>query len=100
MAHGDVPPEHDLRHLRVLASTGEPWNEGPWRWYAEQVGGGRCPVINISAAGSVGRIALAVAHSGEQITPPVLDRRLHPRSTTLAAYSRGTCSSFARGIII
>ncbi|MCZ7535234.1 MAG: AMP-binding protein [Acidimicrobiia bacterium] len=49
MAHGDdLPAAHDLSTLRVLASTGEPWNEGPWRWYFEVIGGARCPVINIS----------------------------------------------------
>jgi acetyl-CoA synthetase len=39
---------HDLSSLRLLGSTGEPWDEESWRWYFERVGGGRCPVINIS----------------------------------------------------
>ncbi|MEQ1788580.1 MAG: AMP-binding protein, partial [Acidimicrobiales bacterium] len=44
MASGDdAPAAHDLSALRILASTGEPWNEDPWRWYAEVVGEGRCP---------------------------------------------------------
>jgi acetyl-CoA synthetase len=34
--------------LRVLGSSGEPWNPGPWRWYQDLVGGGRCPIINYS----------------------------------------------------
>jgi acetyl-CoA synthetase len=38
----------DLESLRVLGSTGEPWNEGPWRWYFEEVGGRRCPIVNYS----------------------------------------------------
>ncbi len=38
----------DLSSLRILGSTGEPWDEESWRWYFERVGGGRCPVINIS----------------------------------------------------
>jgi acetyl-CoA synthetase len=40
--------KHDLSTLRVLGGTGEPWNPDPWRWYFEQVGGGRCPIINYS----------------------------------------------------
>jgi acetyl-CoA synthetase len=49
MPHGDEPVrQHDLGAVRILGSTGEPWNEGPYRWYFEVVGGGRCPVINIS----------------------------------------------------
>ncbi|HEY3058630.1 MAG TPA: acetate--CoA ligase [Chloroflexota bacterium] len=39
---------HDLSSLRVLGSSGEPWNPGPWRWYQDLVGGGRCPLINYS----------------------------------------------------
>ena len=39
---------HDLSSLRILGSTGEPWDPQSWAWYFEQVGGRRCPVINIS----------------------------------------------------
>ena len=38
----------DLSALRLLGSTGEPWDEESWQWYYEHVGGTRCPVINIS----------------------------------------------------
>ena len=40
--------KHDLSSLRVLGATGEPWNPGPWEWYQQVVGGGRCPIINYS----------------------------------------------------
>jgi acetyl-CoA synthetase len=60
MPHGDGPVEsHDLSSLRILGSTGEPWNEGPWRWYFEVVGRGRCPVINISGGTEVGACFLS-----------------------------------------
>jgi len=53
--HGTEPVEaHDLSSLRVLGSTGEAWNPGPWRWYFEHVGGGRCPVINYSGGTETG----------------------------------------------
>ena len=29
---------HDLTSLRVLSSTGEPWNERPWNWFFHVVG--------------------------------------------------------------
>lgn len=64
----DGPDAHDLRALRILASTGEPWNEDPWRWYFEQVGGGRCPVINISGGTEVGACFLS-PHPVEPISP-------------------------------
>ncbi len=49
MAQGDAWPNgRDLSSLRVLGSSGEAWNPGPWRWFFEAVGGGRCPIINYS----------------------------------------------------
>ena len=60
MAHGeDAVRAHDRSSLRILASTGEPWNEDPWRWYFEVVGEGRCPVINISGGTEVGACFLS-----------------------------------------
>ncbi|HEY5628300.1 MAG TPA: AMP-binding protein, partial [Candidatus Limnocylindrales bacterium] len=54
MAHGEEPVRgHDLRSLRVLGSTGEPWNPEPWWWYFREIGGGRCPVINYSGGTEV-----------------------------------------------
>lgn len=38
----------DLSALRILASTGEPWNPGPWNWLFEKVGRGRIPIVNYS----------------------------------------------------
>jgi acetyl-CoA synthetase len=60
MRFGEEPVRrHDLRGLRVLASTGEPWNPEPWRWYFETVGGGRLPVINFSGGTEVGACLLS-----------------------------------------
>jgi acetyl-CoA synthetase len=40
-----LPP---MPSLRILGSTGEPWDEKSWWTYFNMVGGRRCPVINIS----------------------------------------------------
>jgi len=40
--------KHDLSSLRILGSTGEPWDPDSYMWFFEYVGGRRCPVINIS----------------------------------------------------
>jgi len=39
---------HNLSSLRVLGSTGEPWNPDPWMWFFQTVGGGKLPIINYS----------------------------------------------------
>ncbi|WP_255191246.1 AMP-binding protein [Natronobeatus ordinarius] len=47
--HGDEWVEgHDLSSLRILGSTGEPWDPESWEWFYEHVGGGEAPIVNIS----------------------------------------------------
>ncbi|KTG30870.1 AMP-binding protein, partial [Haloferax profundi] len=47
--YGDEYVEkHDLSSLRLLGSTGEPWDPESWMWFYENVGGGEAPIINIS----------------------------------------------------
>ena len=50
---------HDLSSLRILGSTGEPWNPDPYLWLMNEVGGGRCPIINISGGTEVGACFLS-----------------------------------------
>jgi acetyl-CoA synthetase len=50
---------HDLGSLRILGSTGEPWNTEPYLWFVEHVGGGRCPVMNFSGGTEVGACFLS-----------------------------------------
>ncbi len=51
--------DHDLSSLRILASTGEPWNPDPYRWLAREVGGDRLPIINLSGGTEVGACFLS-----------------------------------------
>jgi acetyl-CoA synthetase len=50
---------HDLSSLRVLASTGEPWNPDPYLWLFREVGGARLPIINLSGGTEVGACFLS-----------------------------------------
>jgi acetyl-CoA synthetase len=57
---GDDPVRsHDRSSLRILASTGEPWNPEPYRWFFEVVGEGRLPIINLSGGTEVGACFLS-----------------------------------------
>jgi acetyl-CoA synthetase len=38
--------KHDLSSLRVLGTVGEPINPEAWVWYHENIGRGRCPVVD------------------------------------------------------
>ena len=60
MRHGTEPLErHDLSSLRIIASTGEPWNPEPYQWCLDHVGGGRCPIINLSGGTEIGACFLS-----------------------------------------
>ncbi|HEV3122950.1 MAG TPA: AMP-binding protein [Candidatus Dormibacteraeota bacterium] len=54
MRHGvDPVRSHDLGNLRILGSSGEPWNPDPWLWYLNEVGSGAAPIINYSGGTEV-----------------------------------------------
>lgn len=36
----------DLSSLRVLGSVGEPINEEAWHWYNDNIGKGKCPIVD------------------------------------------------------
>jgi acetyl-CoA synthetase len=40
--------KHDFSSLRLLGSTGEPWDEDSYMWFFNKVARQRCPIINIS----------------------------------------------------
>src|SRR5699024_4350315 len=40
--------DHDLSSLRLLGSTGEPWDPESWLWFYENVGHSEVPIMNIS----------------------------------------------------
>ncbi len=47
MGKGTAPVEgSDLSSLRILGSVGEPINPEAWNWYNENVGKGRCPIVD------------------------------------------------------
>jgi len=54
MRYGTGPAEkHGLSSLRILGSTGEPWNPDPWLWFFHTAGKGRLPIINYSGGTEV-----------------------------------------------
>ena len=50
---------HDLSSLRIMASTGEPWNPDAYLWLHREVGGSRLPIINLSGGTEVGACFLS-----------------------------------------
>ena len=59
--HGDeLPQRHDLSSLRILGSTGEPWNPEPYEWLRRVAArDGEVPIINISGGTEVGACFLS-----------------------------------------
>jgi len=49
MRAGDAwAARHDLSSLRILGSTGEPWDAESYLWFFRKAGGEQIPIINIS----------------------------------------------------
>jgi acetyl-CoA synthetase len=69
------PARYNLGSLRILGSVGEPINPAAWHWYHEQVGGGRCPIVDTFWQTETG---------GHMITPLPGATDLVPGSCTLA----------------
>ncbi|HEX9513516.1 MAG TPA: acetate--CoA ligase [Puia sp.] len=42
----DYVKNKDLGSLKVLGTVGEPINEEAWSWYYENIGKGRCPIVD------------------------------------------------------
>ncbi|HSL33484.1 MAG TPA: AMP-binding protein, partial [Candidatus Limnocylindrales bacterium] len=52
--HGPEPVRaHQPAALRVLGSTGEPWDPDSWWWYFREVGRGFLPIVNYSGGTEV-----------------------------------------------
>jgi acetyl-CoA synthetase len=68
------PKKYDLSSLRLLGTVGEPINPEAWMWYYENVGGGRCPIVDTFWQTETG---------GHMITPMPGATPLVPGSCTL-----------------
>ncbi len=53
------PASHDLSSLRLLGTVGEPINPEAWIWYQQQIGGGRCPIVDTWWQTETGMILIA-----------------------------------------
>ena len=54
-----IPRAHDLSRLRLLGTVGEPINPEAWMWYHENVGGGRCPIVDTWWQTETGQILIS-----------------------------------------
>ncbi|PID47844.1 MAG: acetate--CoA ligase [Proteobacteria bacterium] len=42
----DQPGKYDLSSLKVLGTVGEPINPDAWLWYYNEIGGGKCSIVD------------------------------------------------------
>jgi acetyl-CoA synthetase len=59
IAAGSQPRRHDRSSLRILASTGEPWDPDSYTWLHREVGDERLPNVNISGGTEIGACLLS-----------------------------------------
>ncbi len=63
------PEKHDLSKLRLLGSVGEPINPEAWMWYHQNIGGGRCPIVDTWWQTETGAIMISPL-PGATVTKP------------------------------
>ncbi len=69
-----APDKYQLSSLRLLGTVGEPINPEAWMWYYEQVGHGKCPIVDTWWQTETG---------GHMITPLPGVHALKPGSCTM-----------------
>jgi acetyl-CoA synthetase len=52
------PRKHPMKTLRLLGTVGEPINPEAWMWYRDEVGRGRCPIVDTWWQTETGMIAI------------------------------------------
>ncbi|MCU0622436.1 MAG: acetate--CoA ligase [Gemmatimonadaceae bacterium] len=67
--------KHDLSHLRLLGSVGEPINPEAWMWYRRVVGGDRCPIVDTWWQTETGAIVISPVPG---VTPTKPGSATHP----------------------
>jgi acetyl-CoA synthetase len=65
----EEPAKHDLSSLRLIGSVGEPINPEAWMWYQENIGGGKCPIVDTWWQTETGGIMIAPL-PGVTVTKP------------------------------
>jgi acetyl-CoA synthetase len=65
----EIPAKHDLTSLRLLGSVGEPINPEAWMWYRDNIGGGRCPIVDTWWQTETGAIMISPL-PGVSVTKP------------------------------
>src|SRR5258706_3538802 len=63
------PAKHDLSSLRLLGSVGEPINPEAWIWYHQNIGGGRCPVVDTWWQTETGAIMISALPGATTLKP-------------------------------
>jgi len=53
------PKKHDLSSFRLLGTVGEPINPAAWLWYQENIGHGKCPIVDTWWQTETGGIMIA-----------------------------------------
>jgi acetyl-CoA synthetase len=71
----DEPAKYDLTSLRVLGTVGEPIDPNAWMWYYNEIGGGRCSIVDTWWQTETG---------GHMISPLPAATPIKPASATFA----------------
>ena len=92
----DVPQGFDLSSLRVLGSVGEPINPEAWLWYHENIGGGRCPIVDTWWQTETGAHMITPLPGVTTLVPGLRAAPRSPASPPRSSTTRATSSPTTR----
>ena len=70
----DIPKQYDLSSLRILGTVGEPINPEAWMWYYENIGHGKCPVMDTWWQTETGGILISPMPASHTLKPGSANR--------------------------
>jgi acetyl-CoA synthetase len=92
--------KHDLSSLRLLGSVGEPINPEAWQWYASEVGGGRCPIVDTWWQTETGAIMISPIPGVTELKPGSATKPLPGIDADVVHMNGVSCEPGEKGFLV
>ena len=96
----EIPAAHDLSSIRVLGSVGEPINPEAWRWYRDNIGGGKAPIVDTWWQTETGAIMVSPLPGVTETKPGSAMRPLPGISMDVVDNDGETVASEEQGLLV
>lgn len=92
--------KHDLSSLRLLGSVGEPINPEAWQWYAREIGGGHCPIVDTWWQTETGAIMISPIPGVTELKPGSATKPLPGIDADVVHMNGDPCKPGEKGFLV